>query len=685
LETLLIIKNKNDLIFYFSFKFKMFSYEQFDDRFEVVDVDDVNSTNLELGERRILFNRIDQKPDVKNIEFPDLIYTAEIKENLSVYTLDFDLMELDNPNFFVELIYGNYNTICNKKNNGNIILFLYTKPLKFLNKIISELGYGITNCDHENAITLIYFSLYIGSNIDINIKLRNFIVINDNNTIVERYQKETNKKWKFPRDRATIIYTFYNKCVLPITTDYTLTQKYEKIISQNSKDIYNKCKYIYNNKNSFLSPIRYMCSVSISPLEGYLNYSVDDLVELMKYIEYIPIDFIAHKNYKFYEFSKNSNFMQNLYGRISNNNELLIKFFLRNIGNYKNLILKLNSNDNLHNKTDLELLNIYKPELNYNSRFELINEIKTNLNNFHWRLNFPFYNTNNKINIITLEDRTITETDPLISYGILGKYITYNVSELCDSFRSGYFLKPDSINNNDTFSYNSIYILSNYLQNEKFKDIVSINELKKIITNNLIEIDNIKTRIEYLRKKYIEFDEIKKSKCRNIILDFFLVGLYAKYWKGFGYNYPFIWKDKKEDLSEDDYANVNEREVNCCKIFKLLIQKDSDDSIEDWKKILPRITYNWNNDTYTFGIESLYDITDITYSGEFCLSQFSNIGTQTGYALFKLIFNYTNIEINDLIIEKAKIIGVKHDFKFDSKLMIDSTHVDFSMELKNYE
>lgn len=618
----------------------------------LVDSESIRLSNQQILKREIEFNKIGKDPNLEDVVFPELIYSAEISENLKIYETEFDLHQLQETEFFVNLIFDNYYKIKTKKYTGDVILFLYTKPLSFLNVIISKLGYGITCCDHENAITLLYYSLYLGISIDIDLKLRNFLVINTTETILSVYNKE------FPSDRASIFYAFFNKCDLSKIKDYTKSDRYHQLLNVHYHDIYRKCSFVYPANKGLLSPIRYLCSIPFSPLETILSYTNEDILNFLQTIEYVPIELISYRDHRFYNFSEKAKFLESLYSRIKHNGKIIISNFLKQLWMYKSVILK--DNTSINGKTDLELINYYKPDLNYSNRLELVNYINKYNTQKHWRYNFPLHCVNN-ISIITGEARTHCSEDALLCYGTLREYYQYNISELIGSFKTGKLLKPDAKNTNDVFPYTDMKSLIQILDINNSIE----KELIELINLRLSEVDNIKNRIQILK----DMDNNNKN---EVVLNYFLAGLYAKYWKGPGHEYPLIWKDKKDDTTDDMYADYTSREVNCNNIFKQILENK-----DDFCKLLPRISYNWKTGDYSFGIESLYDITNSAYSGKFCISDYSTIALQSVYMYCKLILN---IDINILIWKKYP----EHKFEFKTEKIVDSTHIDYSLNFKEF-
>lgn len=649
---------------------------------EILSRDEIKNQNKIIMDSEILLSKIPTKqPD--SFKFPEIIYHAEIREDLKPYEWNFNLNMLNDINFYIQCIEEGYYKVQNKTFNGDILLFLLSKPLSFLEEILIKLGYGITRSDKENAFTLIYWSLYIGLNLKIDLELRNFLVLNENLDIIKEYELQTNKKWEFTTDRATIFYVLFNKCNLHIKIDYTQTLKYKQLVTDDPGSIYNLFKYVYNGKYTLLSPIRYLCSVNTSELEQILEYDDDKLLNLMIKIEYIPIDFINVEHHNFFKYSQQENFIKSLYNNIINKNnktekiKILTKKFLHNLSAYKNVIYRKNkpefpindSFENLNSFTDLELINFYKPDLNYYNRETLINNIKNNLVNMHIRINHLYNNNNNNLNILSLEPRTISKDNILISIGTLLNYEAYNYDELLESFKSRIFKKPD---NNETFLYTHMILLQKCLYE---------CELKDIIHKNLNCINNIENRILKMKELYNSFDNNKKNEIQKILVNFLFLGFFARYWKGIGYEYPHVWKDKKEETTdESNYCSYTEREYNCNLIFDQLT-KITDPIILDWIKLIPRIDYNWKDNTYVYGNESLYDILTTTYNSEFCLTHFSNICIQTIYSIFKIVLNYNDLEINTLI----KNLYVEHNFDFCPHKIINTTHIDYTLKLENYK
>jgi hypothetical protein len=626
-----------------------------------------------------------------DIPFPILKYEGELNENLNIIKYEFPFQKLEDSFFFADLIKDGVFKIENKHFTGYVIPYLMTKTTEFLNEILEKLGYGNTLCDYENSLTLLHLSLNLGLNINININLRNFMTTATEEEIIKKYEETTNRKWIYTVDRASIYFILFNNCSLPIMNDYTKYKRYKELLNYDIKKLYQLYKYLYDYNNSFLSPIRYMCcvtNINELKLEKYLDYSNNDLINLMIKIEFIPIDYILYRDYHFYQYSSSENFIVQLYKRITKRPEILIKCFLRNLSQYKNVIDKHSNGkkiqkllfpvdelniENLNTFTDLELLNYYKPELNYKNRKDLINNIKHKLLNFHWRLNHPYNQINNDNHIIIMNKREITDDNPLYSYGTLLKYESYNLDELILSFNEK-FQKPDSY---DTFSYNSIIQLKNIITNE---------ELLNKINNGLQSIQNIKLRVDKLNQMYNSFDIETQNKAKIFLLDLLFLGFYCRYWKGIGHAFPYIWKDRQDKEKYIDKNNNKdslhylEREIIVGKKLCTLLVCENNHKLQDWKQLLFRIDCNWQTGKITFGTESLLELGKIVQDNKFCISNFTDIMIKSSYMLFKLVLEYDENDINELILKQYP--QQKHKINFEK--MTDSTHKDPSLKFVDF-
>lgn len=621
--------------------------------FDVVSSDHVNQENLKIAERNYLFSELPDEPvDPEFVRFDLIEHTAEVKEFFHEKLLDFDLDDLNNPAFIAEAIINQNPIIKNQNCKIEVILYLWSKPISFLNQVLVNLGYGLTGADKENAFTLIYWSLYLGYDIKIDLDLRDFIVLNDTETVISLYEQETGKEWEWTRDRATLIYVLYNNCSLPIKIDYTRKERYQEILNLDPTDFYKHFKYVYAGNYGFLSPTRYLCSVNKSGLEEVLKYSEKELIKLMLEIEYVPIDYIGYKDSRFYLYSEKPEFLKSLYLKLLKDRKILVKGFLKTLNQYKNLILKIDHQD-LYCISDLKLLNLYKPELKYKDRSDLIRQIQLNLKETHVRFSHPYNRSNPDINVITQESRDIQS---LISIGTLLNYEAYNLEELVESFKTGEFKKPDS---SQYFSYSSMIKLSQ----------VATGELSVVMQSGLERINNLEKRVQLICNIMISFAPQAREQIYKILVEYFFLGMYTRYWKGPGYEYPIIWNEQDVDPIE--------RTVLVSRSLHYLLKTEFDSEIMDWIKLIPRVTYNWKTEEYIYGLESLYDITVEAANDNFCLTNYSNIALQTIYWLCKFVLK---LDLNELVFKYYP----ENKYKFEAEKLEDTTHRDYTLPLKDY-
>src|SRR5579883_1142358 len=109
------------------------------DNIFVISKDQVEENNKRIMQREILFSILPDTEPV-NFTFPEFKYNADIREDLSFYEEEFDICMLNDINFYVNCIENGLYKVQNKLFNGDILLFLLSKPLSFLEQILTKLG-----------------------------------------------------------------------------------------------------------------------------------------------------------------------------------------------------------------------------------------------------------------------------------------------------------------------------------------------------------------------------------------------------------------------------------------------------------------------------------------------------------------------------------------------------------------
>lgn len=312
--------------------------------------------------------------------------------------------------------------------------------------------------------------------------------------------------------------------------------------------------------------------------------------------------------------------------------------------------------------TDVELFSFYDIDecKEFTNRIDLLERISTLSTipvKWHFNFNKP---CNENSHIIMMEPRVHEAKNPLISYGSLIRYKTYNLDEIDNSFKEyqldGFRFKvPDGSDEVADYSLKDIVEL---LQLLKISDFQS-DELNTFITKaeqGIMFLGNIHNRLHTFTK-WISTDLTKSIQYGCIL---FVGALYMRKWAGPGNPYPYILSSKTT-YKESEFRNSKALEIiSSYYAFVESLEGEFKNRIINF----PRIKYNFGTKDINIGYETIHDIMSLAAVANFCLSHFSDILIQTSYVLFIYILKLNIKQINDLLkvyLNSAQL----EDFDFD--------------------
>lgn len=369
---------------------------------------------------------------------------------------------------------------------------------------------------------------------------------------------------------------------------------------------------------------------------------------------------------------------------IYDDGEQRTKFFIDEVTDYYERILNRPANmmpirfspaeDNPDEKyfllqmfTSVELIELYGPILDksiqYQRRLLLNHILKDNLVP-KWSFDRTSECKNkDKISIITGEPREILEAnDKLISYGVRSYYRCYQLSELKESFRDYdgdfVFLDPDYDPSNDTidfltgdvydreFTPRQIFDLFNYL--EEFPEHREFAEFIKYNYQLMIS-QTPGTILKALKLEFLSFDNNEQKQVRTFLAWMFLYGMYMRFWKGPGHDYPLIKINVEEQDCSPPIRNEN---VSFQIIVHNYILSTFEDSVRMWINKLLQIEYNFNRQVFQPTKRRLRYLFDRVSRGTACIGYAADIIMITAYYLMRSM--YISEDFNEIMLDEIK-------------------------------
>lgn len=457
---------------------------------------------------------------------------------------------------------------------------------------------------------------------------------------------------------ATIDITDVSRCVM-----------YQQLLYKSPTFIMNCCRYMY----------RYFSRDILSLYEPYGFLSlVSDGSRLELFIEALGTtspetgDILTCEDLV----SQSGNFMM-FPPRISTTKEV---YFLENVSSYEAVFsrttrLAAPAGEQLKSQlmlckilstmTDTELMEIYHFEgVNWTSRNDLLVRLVALISATQPTWSFisnPSRSKNPRYSWYELEDRSFDDPmNPIISFGDMFQYRSYSTSELDGAFT------PDD--NHVVHFYNPLYtskssVCEGFQDTMQEFDMPSMVQLlsllkgeqsmlpmfKTIISNietGIAETNHVSKAINILKRSVMMCGGLASSSFEGILVQMFIMSMYARFWKGPGFPYPLKWRDRGDHIVEEETRDRNYTLAGF-KLRELLAAADP--RIRKIFTGLLVINYVWSSGNVYLTRENYSTLFEDSAKSQMCLADMSDRGLQTAYYLLTSIFDLKEAEINQRI------------------------------------
>lgn len=572
----------------------------------------------------------------------------------NVYTKNLTNSNLTDPYFLYNIINMNIRYIIFQNITYDIIQILYYLNVNTLNGILDHFGYPITFLNIDDKITLCIWHLYTRCSI------KNF----ESDIFIKNYLK-----------------------------NLQLSQLYDLIVGTYTKNIdYASLLFMFNTYS--YPPVEY----KIADLNFYFDLLRKSTLEIYTLNTFYPDNVLlsAYKNISTFKYNNlyfpcinllniDANLLIKNFGIIIPKNITNIKEYLqKNLKHYYHILTRNTQKISLPPTgkcevydlqwyTDIELFYFY--DLNdctdFVDRSDLLQRIVTlSTIEVSWHyINRKACNENN--HVIMNEAREHTDDNPIVSFGNLIRYKSYNIDELDASFiefeEEGFRFKvPDATEVEADFSLKQIRELINFLNTSK----VQCDDFIQKCEQGILFLGNIKNRLkQFVNMKCTEhFDKLA------CIL--FISSMYMKKWKGPGNEYTYVLSERN-DKESFEHRNTKALEM-LSEYFQFINSLNV--SVKNKFVSFPRIKYNFKSKDIHIGFESIFNILTLAAEANFCLSHCSDVLIQTSYIIFTEILMYDLKSINSKLRE---YLNCENQMDFDPIHIVDTKHIDPINRLEN--
>ena len=514
-------------------------------------------------------------------------------------------------------------------------------------------------------------------------------------------------------DYVSLIWTLTTWAQIPSIAPIANTMLYLGRCRLTYEIAYNIAKYLYNYDTSEQvfeneTPWRFLSSRTPSILEPFiirLYAQSPDLIASYKHFMIFPVSIRTDKEKKEY---------------ILNNLKLYERVFTRvfkpappgpeQIKTVKDATMFLEQ------FTDKELVETYKlTQRNWKSRSDLINQLA--LLNVSTTIEWFFTSNINRppaanppFDPIMQEDFDLNdETNPTIAYGNFYSYRIFTKNMLEYVFETkvdpetgekiprakfsnpiwrpkpahkAMEFKDEYYDDMEDFTFESIQQLEKLVQNAQNP---LFDEFLIIIQQALREYVPVKGYILELSNKYNRLNEEGKRQFEWFVCKMLLLGMYTRFWKGPGFDYPHEWMEN--GLNTLKHLGPGDRERLVDQTVKDLnyTEKEAEiqNEIQKWgqdvQKMIREIhvfKYLWDTGTSGYTDEVLMKILGICRKGEFCTADISDRILETMYVLSSRVIKWSNEEMNRQL---RSIMGNENQKDFVPSALQRSGHTEPTM------
>jgi hypothetical protein len=334
-----------------------------------------------------------------------------------------------------------------------------------------------------------------------------------------------------------------------------------------------------------------------------------------------------------------------------------------------------------------EIANVYEPDGIWNNRKSFIRAIERSYSaepKWSWRRRHC--NNDQMFNVIEGELRgAIDKNDPnnpTVSYGTLGNYTCYQITELEASFREDnngifQFFNPDwrPVNNaidkrtgqpvEKVFSVASMRELRDLL-NDRMDNSPSIRALHDKIVRGIATLATTTAIARRLRDEYNRMRPPEQGTVNIYLAWLFLYGMWLRFWKGPGKPWPIQWMgggggtDRCTTGTRDSHAVIQQG------VGYLILQTaDRSPNLRQWVNDLPLINYDFRTGDArmaTGGVATIKEILDLVAQGRFCLANASDLVLRAAYFLIISILDIRTEEAFNQFLSQnlTELLALEH-------------------------
>ena len=268
------------------------------------------------------------------------------------------------------------------------------------------------------------------------------------------------------------------------------------------------------------------------------------------------------------------------------------------------------------------------------------------------------------------------ERNNLLSYGTPRNHACYSVEELNLSFGTTpevefRFFNPDNDPNNRPLPDFPLYsmrqlriLLQDSFDNNGSKE---VKELIDKIDLGIKLLNDADLKLSSYKNDYLSMTPEEQNLVINYFVWLFIFGMYSRYWKGPGYEWPNLFKYIDETCTQEQRGLTSQ--INSISFQDDIIQPSkkymlkNGETLYNWFINLPRIRYNWSSGDITIGVltvdpstvsfenrkDLIYPILLITFKGNYCQSATADMAIQSSYVYLTKVIGLSLQQFNQVI------------------------------------
>lgn len=470
--------------------------------------------------------------------------------------------------------------------------------------------------------------------------------------------------------------------VIPFGPEYEMRHR---LNNEQLKNVTNAC-YSYDNINTYF---RFLIKYEVRNIEPFIYKYANgaNVSELAKYKNFMIIpEFVTDKR----------------------------QYFIENICEYENVFKRRGKPSvpvgkqletlsiaalSLSVFTDTELVEVFGNNYNWSSRADFIRQLALSLTASEdlWTFaNNPDLSVN-PYSIINLENKNFNDpSDPIISYGRLTAYRSYNLSELVAAFQPRELPKINSPDTNGNGKIQSpklqkegevVFLNPSYNNpsriNNPFADFEHIDELRifplksmgqllfllrknvsplfteliSLIEKGLNSQVKINRYLKALRDNLDSLNSEEMDNFKEYTYKLFILSMYARFWKGPPEKYQYAWIDdgrNNRSISAEEgrhLANTAERALNYTK-YSIEITDLIKSMTTKTRNIVDNIfilEYDWISGLVRSTNTLFMDIFRDSLRCQMCIAELSDRGIKTAYVLISRVLNHEDSQMNQML------------------------------------